>query len=75
MNTQKNKQTEVLTKLAGLAVKGTITVPAADLEQELSTPRLRVYITRYAAQYGKSFKTRVALNGDLIIMRQPDPKK
>lgn len=75
MNTQKNKRTEVLTKLAALAVKDTLTIPADELDQDLNIPHLRVCITRYSAQYGKSFKTQIALNGDLIIMRQADPKK
>ena len=71
METKKSKESIILDKVSGLYLSETITIPMADLEA-INVPRLRVYITRYAKDNGKSFKTQIGLNGELHIMRQAD---
>lgn len=73
MSTESN-ESKIVSKLSNMAVSETVTLSRDDVSG-ISIPRLRVYISRYQTQNAKSFKTQIALDGSMHILRQADPAK
>lgn len=67
-----SSESKIVNKLSEMAVSDTITISRDDVKS-ICVARLRVYISRYQSQNSKSFKTQIALDGSMHILRQADP--